>query len=70
MLQERSRPAEAKHRAAPPAVWWRTSCVSAPACDLLALALLVTVALCVSRKTNEPVWPAAGAPHVALAQPL
>ena len=63
MLQERSRPSGAKQKAAPLSVWWRTSCVSA-------LALIVTVALCVSRLTNEPVWPAPGAPQVVLAQPL
>jgi hypothetical protein len=63
MLQERSRPWWAKQRAAPLSVWWRTSCVSARA-------LIVTGALGISRHTNEPVWPAPGAPQVVLAQPL
>ena len=70
MLQERSRPWWAKQRDAPLSVWWRTSCVSALARALLARALIVTGALGVSRQTNEPVWPALGAPHVVLAQPL
>ena len=62
MLQERSHPSRGKHGTHPLHLWWRISCIPILTLTLFAL----TLAVCVSGQTNEPVWPSPGASHLFL----
>ena len=66
MLKERSHSSGEKPGADVPSLRWPASLAPVRTLTRCVLTRPVSGALGVSERTNEPIWPALGAPHLAL----